>query len=100
LKEGLSGGGYLLHCLFRTFARLAKKNKGTAEGENYKVRAGLWRTRTFMFAQAMKRNLDFIVEFPKKLSTEPKLISKQQSSPPKKESQEFKDKVKDIIESE
>ena len=47
LCHGISGNGYMLHNVYKTFDKLSLK-----EPETYGKDATMWKTRAYMFAQA------------------------------------------------
>ena len=53
LCHGITGNGFMLHNLFRTFDLLAKTTESREEKRYFAFLAIQWRTKAFMFAQAL-----------------------------------------------
>lgn len=57
LSCGLAGNGYLLHCLYRTFDRLAQQAESADQKHLFHKAAQTWRTRSIAYAVALTNPL-------------------------------------------
>jgi hypothetical protein len=53
LCHGISGNGYFIHCLYRTYKRLADQEKCEWKANVLKEIAKTWELRTFIYAKAI-----------------------------------------------
>ena len=53
LSFGISGNGYMLHTLYRTYKDFSQTDYNSLKREKYKTLARKWRQRTYVFAWAL-----------------------------------------------